>query len=417
MKSKLTWATRAFISLSFTLLLAACSSEEEAAAPVVTDLSTVAYTGARLIPGDGSAPIENGTLVVSDGVITMVGPTAAVQVPAGIQTVDVTGATIMPMMLDTHVHLSTNRDDLIQDLRNRVRFGVGAAMSLGMDGEDDILAVRSETIPGAARYFSAGRGITRPEPGRTEVPHWVNTPEEARAAVQAEVARDVDIIKIWVDDRNGQYEKMTPELYGAVIDEAHANDTRVTAHIFSLSDAKGLLEAGIDSFAHGVRDTDVDAEFVEMVQARPNVVLVPNMPYRGVPTDYSWLEGLVPSDELARLQGQEENEAAAEGWAIQARNLYKLNRAGMTVALGTDGNVPYAPHVEIEDMVIAGMTPMQAIVAATANSAEFLGLDDTGVLAAGKDADFILLDGNPLEDITNTRQIRMVVYQGEQVDR
>jgi len=294
---------------------------------------------------------------------------------------------------------------------------VGAAMSLGMDVEDEILAMRDEMIPGAARYFSAGRGITRTEPGRTEVPHWVESTEEARAAVQAEAARDVDIIKIWVDERGGQYEKLTPELYGAVIDEAHQNGLRVTAHIFNQSDAKGLLEAGIDAFAHGVRDTDLDAEFVSMVQDRPDVVLVPNMPYRGVPTDYSWLEGLVSPEQLMQLQAQEASEEAAEAWAIQARNLYKLNRAGMRIALGTDGNTPYTPHVEIEDMVIAGMTPMQAIVAATSNSAEFLGIDDAGMLAAGKSADFIILEANPLEDITNTRQIREVVYRGEVVER
>jgi imidazolonepropionase-like amidohydrolase len=290
-------------------------------------------------------------------------------------------------------------------------------MSLGMDAEDEILAMREETIPGAARYFTAGRGITRSEPGRTEVPHWVNTPEEARAAAGAEAARGVDIIKLWVDDRNGQYEKLTPELYSAAIDEAHQNGVRVTAHIFNLSDAKGLLEAGLDAFAHGVRDRDIDTEFVNMVQARPDVVLVPNMPYRGVPTDYSWLAGMVPAEQLQQLQAQEENEQAAEAWAIQARNLYRLNQAGMNVALGTDGNVPYAAHVEIEDMMIAGMTPMQAIVAATSNSAAFLGIEDAGTLAPGMSADFIVLNANPLDDITNTRQIRTVVYRGEDADR
>jgi imidazolonepropionase-like amidohydrolase len=192
---------------------------------------------------------------------------------------------------------------------------------------------------------------------------------------------------------------------------------RVTAHIYNLSDAKGLLEAGLDAFAHGVRDMDVDAEFVDMVQARPDVVLVPNMPYRGVPTNYDWLTGLVPTDELERLQAQEANEAAAESWAIQARNLYVLTRAGMKVALGTDGNVPYAAHVEIEDMVVAGMTPMQAIVAATSSAAEFLGIGDAGTLAPGMSADFIVLNGNPLDDITNTRQIRTVVYRGDEVAR
>lgn len=406
---------RTVVAALLLCLLGACSSEEQdAQAPTST---AVVYEGGRIITGDGSAPIENGAIVVDNGLITMVGQAAALQPPAGARRVDISGATVMPMMLDTHVHLSTNREDLIQDLRDRVTFGVGAAMSLGMDGEDVVLEMRDEMIPGAARYFTAGRGITRPEPGRTDVPHWVNTPDEAREAVRAEAARDVDIIKIWVDDRDGQYDKMTPELYGAVIDEAHANDIRVTAHIFNQSDAKGLLEAGIDAFAHGVRDMDVDSEFVAMVQARPDVVLVPNMPYRGVPTDYSWLEGLVGAEELQRLQAQEENEQAAQAWAIQARNLYKLNRAGMTIALGTDGNTPYAPHVEIEDMVIAGMTPMQAIVAATANSADFLGIEDAGTLEAGKSADFIVLNANPLDDITNTRQIRTVVYRGEEVSR
>ena len=140
---------------------------------------------------------------------------------------------------------------MIADLEFRAHFGVGAAVSLGADGLDAPLDLRDE-LP---RYKSAGRGITRPEPGRNDVPHWIETAEEARAAVREEAARGVDIIKIWVDDRNGQYEKLTPELYGAVIDEAHQNGLLVAAHIFTLEDAKGLLEADVDVFAHGVRDS------------------------------------------------------------------------------------------------------------------------------------------------------------------
>ena len=377
----------------------------------------VAYEGAIIIPGDGSAPITAGTILVQAGMITAVGNPEAVEVPANALRIDLAGATVMPMMVDTHVHLNTEMDALIQDLRDRVYFGVSAAMSLGMDNVDTVFEAREENIPGAARYFTAGRGITRPEPGRTEAPHWVDTPEQAREAVRAEAARGVDIIKIWVDDRDAQYPKMTPELYGAVIDEAHNNGLRVTAHIFTLEDAKGLLEAGVDSFAHGVRDQDIDDEFVAMVQARPDVVLVPNLPNRGVPTGYGWLAGFITTEQLQRLQSQTENPQAQAAFGIQARNLDRLNRAGMKIAMGTDGNTAYGAHIEIQDMVEAGMSTMEAIVAATSASAEFLGMDDTGILAPGMRADFIVLDANPLDGITNTRRIRDIYHGGEKVER
>ncbi|HSJ39676.1 MAG TPA: amidohydrolase family protein, partial [Xanthobacteraceae bacterium] len=102
---------------------------------------------------------------------------------------------------------------------------------------------------------------------------------------------------------------------------------------------------------------------------------------------------------------------------IQARNLAKLNAAGVRITLGTDGNRPWGPHEEMADMVTAGMTPMQVIVAATHNSAEFLRLAEAGTLQAGKSADFIVLDANPLDDITNTRRIASVYLRGAAVDR
>ena len=107
------------------------------------------------------------------------------------------------------------------------------------------------------------------------MPYWITTADEGRKAVQELAAKKVDIVKIWVDDRDGKYKKLTPELYGPIIDEAHKHSLRVTAHIFTLDDAKGLLRAGIDAFAHGVRDRDVDDEFMALFKTRPNVVRRP----------------------------------------------------------------------------------------------------------------------------------------------
>jgi imidazolonepropionase-like amidohydrolase len=155
-----------------------------------------------------------------------------------------------------------------------------------------------------------------------------------------------------------------------------------------------------------------------MFKQRPNLVLTPNLPDRGVKTDLSWLRASLPAAQLEKLEAANTDRPEAQRFfGIQARNLAKLNAAGVRITLGTDGNRPWAPHEEMADMVAAGMTPMQVIVAATRNSAEFLRIADAGTLEAGKTADFIVLDANPLDDITNTRRISTVVLRGETIDR
>jgi len=378
--------------------------------------SVTAYEGARLITGDGRV-IEKATLVVNGAKIAQAGAAADVRVPGGATRVNLAGKTVMPMIIDTHVHLGQTREALIRDLKMRAYYGVSAALSMGMDPYE-LLDIRGQAIPGAARFLSAGRGITMPEPGRTTAPLWITSEAEGRKAVQELAAHKVDMVKIWVDSRGGKFKKLTPEIYGAIIDEAHKRGLRVSAHIFDYEDAKGLLRAGIDALAHGVRDKDIDDELVAMFKERPNLILTPNLPDRGVKVDLSWLREGLPEKQLAQLESVNFDRPTAQTFfGIQARNLAKLNAAGVRITLGTDGNRPWGPHDEMQDMVIAGMTPMQVIVAATRNSAEFLRITDAGTLQAGKSADFIVLDANPLDDITNTRRISTVILRGTAVDR
>src|SRR3954468_10644266 len=352
------------------------------------------FEGARVIVGDARAPIENASFLVSGARFVQVGRAADVRAPAGATHVSLAGKTVMPAIIDTHTHLSQTREMLIDDLRRRAYFGVGAAQSLGQDTTDASFQVRAQTMPGGAKFLTA------------------------RRAGQDNAAKKVDIVKIWVDDRMGAVKKLSPELYAAVIDEAHKNRLRVIAHIYTLDDAKGTLRAGVDAFAHGVRDKDLDDEFMALVKQHPNLVLGPNMPDRGVTADIEWLRPALSAADFAALQKGNTNRPDAQAfWAIQARNLAKMNAAGVRIVVGTDGNTPYAPHFEMADMVAAGMTPMQVIAAATANGARFLKIDNTGTIESNKSADFLVLDANPLDDITNTRKISAVYLRGAAVDR
>src|SRR5437867_8714814 len=309
------------------------------------------FEGARLITGDGSAPIMDSAFVVDNGRFTAVGRKGQISVPAGATRVDLTGKTVIPAIIDAHKHLAVTRDALVDQLQHFAYYGIGGTMSLGQDTGDEVYPVRAETIPNAARYRTAGRGITGPEPGRSQAPFWVTSEAEVRKAVDEMAAKKVDIIKFWVDDRDHTVTKLSPQLCRAGIDEAHKKGLRTIAHIYTLEDAKGTLRAGIDNFAHSVRDKDIDDEYLNLIKAKPNFIVDPNLPDRGVKVDRSWLRDSVTAAEFQKLQADSKDDPKAQAFfGIQARNLAKLSAAGVKIALGSDGPIPWAAHEEMADM-------------------------------------------------------------------
>jgi imidazolonepropionase-like amidohydrolase len=239
-------------------------------------------------------------------------------------------------------------------------------------------------------------------------------------------ALGAELIKIWVDDRGGTVPKLGPAVYRAIIDEAHARGMRVTSHLGStsgLADARDLIRAGVDGFAHTVRDRDIDDEYMALVREHPDVWTVPNLPGSPVTAeDLPWLAETLPPFEVDNLRAQAES-LAAEGpgasFELQCRNLARNREAGMKIGMGTDSGVSvgWTTHSEIRDMARCGLTPMEVLVAATRVNAEILHLDDLGTVSAGKSASFVVLDANPLDDVTNSRRISAVYLDGEPVDR
>ncbi|MEQ1884923.1 MAG: amidohydrolase family protein [Bryobacteraceae bacterium] len=411
-------------------------------APNPDTATTILYEGARLVSGD--SVVESSAFLVENGAFIRVGKKGEIEAPKGAATVDLTGKTVIPGLIDTHSHLgwalvqsgyiardTYSKDNLIDHLKRLAYYGVVANRNLGIDPEETAYEVRANPVEGAALLRTAGRGMGMPMAGPGQdywkpIAYGLATEEDARNAVQELVVKNADIIKIWVDDRDGKVKKLSPALYRAVIDEAHKNNKQVIAHIFTLADGKDLVKSGVDAFGHLVRDKAIDDELITLIKAKPEFYVIPNLPPNpDAPTDWALVSETVPAAEVQKLKDAaakatpEATKKAATFYKLQAGNLAKFNTAGVRIALGTDSSefVGWPIHTELADMVAAGMTPVQALAAATKTAAEVLRIDELGAIAPGKSATFDVLNANPLDDIKNTSKIADVYIRGKKVDR
>ncbi len=412
--------------------------------------------GARIIDGTGNAPIDNGVIVIKGNHIAAVGPVANVKIPKGARVVDVTGRTIMPGMISAHSHLglvlegknradSYTRDNVMKSLNQYEQYGVTAIISMGVNRDliYDIRAEQREGKLGGATVFPGDRGFgavngAPPLPVAPDQLYRPTSPEQAREFVRAAAARHPAVIKLWVDDVFGQFPKMSPDMYKAIIDESHKHHLKVVAHVFYLADAKQLVADGIDVLGHSVRDLPVDQELISAMKAKGTwyvATFTVDQSFYYFADNQGWqqdkfLTAALTPEIKANLSVPDYKEktdgnpivAKCRAAFLQAQKNYKtLNDAGVKLAMGTDSGafptrVPgFAEHNELVLMVKAGLTPMQAITVATRNSAMLLGAKDRGTIAKGKRADLLVLAANPLDNIGNTKTLVTIYHNGREV--
>ena len=425
------------VGASMTAVLLAAPREPQT--PAASSASPIVFSGAGLIDGTGVPLVPNAAIAVRDGKIEAVGRVGSVRPPAGARTIDLTGKFVMPGLISTHAHVSDVQgirpraytdENTRRQLEVYARYGVTTVWSLGGEQPPAFGAREAQTAPSVnrARIFLAGTIVT----GRT--------PEDARQQVAAVAASKADIVKIRVDDNLGTATKMTPEVYRAVIEEAHRRGLRVAAHIFYLDDAKDLLRAGVDMIAHSVRDKDLDDEFIALMKAR-SVPYCPTLTrelatfvYESTPVFFAdpFFQREADRDLVAQLQEPARQTAMRNSQSAQRykaalvvarRNLKRAADAGLLVAMGTDsGAFPerfqgYFEHLELEMMVESGLTPAQVLRSATGDAARAMKHDGLGTVTPGAWADLVVLDRNPLVDIRNTRSIASVWIAGNQITR
>lgn len=403
-----------------------------------------------LIDGTGRAPVQNSAMVVDNGRIQWVGPASQLKAPASAATVDLAGKYVMPGIINLHGHVGNTvglkqdasfftRENIDRNLKTYASYGVTTVLSLGTD-QDLIFKVRDEQRhgrPSMTRVYTAGQGFVYKGGygGLAGVTPGVSTVAEVEPAVAALAAKNVDIVKLWVDDHLHTQKKMPYDIAKAIIDSAHRHRLPAAAHIFYLDDAKQLVEYGVNGLAHSVRDKPVDQELIAAMKKHGTWQMAATLTreasmfiYGSTPpfADDPFFTRAVPPDVVRTLKSAEYQKGIAKDadfreyrgfFETAKKNLKALADAGIPYAFGTDTGPPgrfagYFEQWEMELMVEAGLTPMQVIKAATHNAAEFLHATELGTIEPSKWADFIVLERNPVENIRNTRAIAAVYIAG-----
>jgi len=452
-------ARRPDMKLKLTALIAVATSLGWGTA--YSQANAVLYDGARLIIGDRSPLIENGAFVVQNGRITAIGRKGSVRAPAGAARVDLTGKTVMPAMNNVHLHAgyegytswsvdNHTQENVLDHLEREAFYGVGTAMTMGDQPSAFAIKFQQDQLAGkfppAARFFFAA-GLAPPGGGPDSLlitgttplhaVYEVSTGEEARAAIRKIAALKINQIKFWVDNRDntrGSRKKMAPDVYTPLIEEAHKHGMLVHAHATNLQDQKGVVKAGVDVLVHTLANERIDDELVALLKEK-KPYWAPVMGLGDVAElcedNNQFVEQVLPASVIADVKAGKtwlpSNPCSAPPNTQRDENLKsnfsRMVAAGARVVLSTDAGVSakysfgFAEHHEIAMYVKFGMSPAETIVVSTSRPAEVLRIKDTGTLAKGKRADFIVLNANPLEDIRNTRKIDSVYLNGAKLNR
>ena len=392
----------------------------------------IVLTRATVIDGSGAGAQKDVTIVMENGRIRDMGPSSKLPVPAGATVLDLSGKFIVPGIINAHGHVGAST---VPQLRQYALYGVTTATSMQTD-PDEVVQVREAQRRGelrGARVFTAKYRFA-PDPE-------VVTPEQARAKVDQTVAAGADFIKVWVDGGFGTRAKLSPEFCAAVLEQARKHGKLTFGHAYEVSDAKMLVDRGLNILGHNVRDREADGDFIALLKRR-NVTLIPTLirdeflfAYGDAPAwiDDPFFQKFVPPERLAVRKTKIRDEQAKHpqralikaGYEMNRINLKKLSDAGVRIAFGTDSGGAadrffiqgFSEHREMELMVQSGLTPMQVLQSFSKGASEALGIDkDFGTLARGKTADLLVLEKNPLENISNMRTIQAIYLGGKKFE-